>query len=123
MNAEYRASPRHDLGSFVGPHTRKGVNQGFLVANLSAGGMGVLRLRPGRFTDADMDRDHGWYAIPLPALNEHLTAYAQVVHRRTFGPMEALGLRFRFVTPFDLVKLETYLKTQSVPSPEAISLD
>ena len=109
-----RAEPRFDNGTFVGPGTRGGVDEGFLAVNISRRGMAIQRVRR-RFRRAgDLDLDHGfcWVAVPLPGRARHLKALAEVMYRRQRGPWATVGLRFRYLAPAELAALDQYLGEQ-----------
>jgi len=109
--ANQRRHNRHDVGSFVAPGIRSGTPEGFLAVNLSRGGMALLRMaRSGRRRgDLDLDGQFAWVAVPLPQQGRHVVALAEVMHRQTFGPLESVGLKFRYLSPTDQAALDTYL--------------
>lgn len=110
---EQRRACRHPIGSFVGPGTRAGAMEGFMVVELSRSGMSLLRVAP-RPELAEQDKrglDHrfGWLAVPLPERGLHLCALAEVVRRQRFGPLELVGVRFEQMTASDRRLLDEYL--------------
>jgi c-di-GMP-binding flagellar brake protein YcgR len=109
MNTEQRITDRIEIGRFVGSDDR-GTTRGFFAVNLSRGGMSVLRI-PGQEQGLEhgLDGDFSWVSIPLPDRGNTLQAVAEVVHRRDYGPLERVGLKFRYLSPADRQLLEDYL--------------
>lgn len=111
---QQRRASRHSIGSFVAPGTRAGAMEGFMVVELSRGGMSLLRVAPRAKVDGadegDLDRRFCWLAIPLPERGVHLCALVRVVHRRRFGPLEQLGVRFEQMSASDRERLDEYLR-------------
>jgi hypothetical protein len=110
---QQRRASRHLIGSFVAPGTRAGALEGFMVVELSRGGMSLLRVaRPATLAEEDkrgLDHRFSWLAVPLPERGLHLCALAEVVHRRRFGPLEMLGVRFEQMSTGDRRLLDEYL--------------
>lgn len=102
---------RHDLGSFVAPGMRSGTPEGFLAVNVSRGGMALLRMAHSgrRKGDLDLDGQFAWVGVPLPELGRHVVALAEVVHRHAYGPLESVGLKFRYLSPEDQSALDRFL--------------
>lgn len=109
MTTEQRIMDRIEIGRFVGSDDR-GTTRGFFAVNLSRGGMSVLRI-PGneKGLENGLDGDFAWVSVPLPDRASSLQAVAEVVHRRDYGPLERVGLRFRYMAPADRQLLEDYL--------------
>ena len=111
-----RPDARHVIGRFVAPGTQAGAMEGFMVVDLSADGMSVLRVARKPGPDGQWPPKHGldhrfsWLAVPLPERDAHVCALAEVVHRKRFGPLELLGLRFEQMTPADRELLVAYLE-------------
>lgn len=111
-----RQDARHVIGRFVAPGTQAGVTEGFMVVDLSAEGMSVLRVarKPGPDGECPpmhgLDHQFSWLAVPLPERGTHVCALAEVVHRKRFGPLELIGLRFEQMTPNDRAALTEYLQ-------------
>lgn len=104
--------PRHLIGRFVAPGTEAGAKEGFMVVDLSVHGMSLLRVarkadeaKPER----GLDRRFCWLAVPLPERDTHVCALAEVVHRKRYGPLEMLGVRFEQMSVSDRLVLEDYL--------------
>ncbi len=113
VQLEQRRASRHMIGSFVGPGTRAGAMEGFMVVELSRCGMSLLRVAP-RFDGDEADKrglDHrfGWLAVPLPERGLHLCALAEVIRRQRFGPIELVGVRFEQMSVGDCRLLDDYL--------------
>ena len=110
---QQRRASRHMIGSFVAPGTRAGALEGFMVVELSRGGMSLLRVaRSPDLAEQDkrgLDHRFSWLAVPLPERGLHLCALAEVAHRRRFGPLELLGVRFEQMSPGDRRLLDEYL--------------
>jgi hypothetical protein len=110
---QQRRASRHMIGSFVAPGTRAGALEGFMVVELSRGGMSLLRVacKPELAEQDKRGLDHrfSWLAVPLPERGLHLCALAEVVHRRRFGPLELLGVRFEQMSASDRRVLDEYL--------------
>lgn len=107
---EQRRTPRHPIGRFVAPGTAAGAMEGFLVVDLSRDGMAVLRVA--RKQDAKprgLDHRFSWLAVPLPEVDLQICVLAEVLHRRTFGPLELLGVRFEQMSAEDRAVLDEYL--------------
>lgn len=121
-----RRANRHSIGSFVAPGTRAGAMEGFMVAELSRGGMSLLRVA--RKTEGladdwrDLDQRFSWLAIPLPERGVHLCALARVIHRRRFGPLELIGVCFEQMSAQDRELLDEYLGEREQLSCGAASL-
>jgi hypothetical protein len=109
MNTEQRGTGRIEIGRFVGSDDR-GTTRGFFAVNLSRGGMSVLRIpNNDKGLEHGLDGDFAWITVPLPDRSNSLQAVAEVVHRRDYGPLERVGLRFRYLSPADRQLLEDYL--------------
>ncbi len=109
--ANQRRYDRHDVGSFVAPGIRSGTPEGFLAVNVSQGGMALLRMANSgrRKGDLDLDGQFAWVGVPLPERGRHVVALAEVMHRQTFGPLESVGVKFRYLSPDDHQALEDYI--------------
>ena len=109
MNTEQRDMDRIEIGRFVG-RDKYGSSEGFFAVNISKGGMSLLRV-PGqnKRMETGLDGEFAWISIPLPDRRNKLTAVAEVVHRREYGPLERLGVRFRYMSPADRQLLDEYL--------------
>jgi hypothetical protein len=121
-----RRANRHPIGSFVAPGTRAGAMEGFMVVELSRGGMSLLRVarKPEGLADdwRDLDQRFAWLGVPLPERGVHLCALASVVHRRRFGPLELIGVRFEQMSAKDRELLDEYLGEREQLSCGAASL-
>jgi PilZ domain len=108
---EQRRDSRHTIGRFVAPGTQAGAMEGFMVVDLSREGMSLLRVarKPGEGKPRGLDHRFSWLAIPLPEADLHLCALAEVVHRRAYGPLELLGVRFEQMSAEDRAVLDDYL--------------
>ncbi len=108
---EQRRDSRHTIGRFVAPGTQAGAMEGFMVVDLSREGMAVLRVarKPDQSKPRGLDHRFSWLAIPLPEVDIHLCALAEVVHRRSYGPLELLGVRFDQMSADDRALLDDYL--------------
>lgn len=108
---EQRQASRHAIGRFVAPGTRAGAMEGFMVVDLARDGMALLRVarKPDEGKLRGLDHRFSWLAIPLPEVDIHLCALAEVVHRRAFGPLELLGVRFEQMSTEDRGLLDEYL--------------
>src|SRR5690349_11870400 len=108
---EQRRDNRHAIGRFVAPGTQAGAMEGFMVVDLSREGMSLLRVarKPGDGKPRGLDHRFSWLAIPLPEADVHLCALAEVVHRRSYGPLELLGVRFEQMSAEDRDVLDAYL--------------
>lgn len=111
-----RQDARHVIGRFVAPGTQAGAMEGFMVVDLSTQGMSVLRVARKPGADGQWPRKRGldhrfsWLAVPLPERGSHVCALAEVVHRKRFGPLELLGLRFEQMAAADKEILVEYLQ-------------
>lgn len=110
---QQRRASRHMIGSFVAPGTRAGALEGFMVVELSRGGMSLLRVARNpdlpEVEKCGLDHRFSWLAVPLPERGLHLCALAEVIHRRTYGPLELLGVRFEQMSAGDRRLLDEYL--------------
>jgi hypothetical protein len=104
-----RRAHRHSIGSFVAPGTRAGAMEGFMVVELSRGGMSLLRVAGKRDGARELDDKYSWLAVPLPERGVHLCALARVVHRRRVGPLELIGVSFEHMSAADRELLDEYL--------------
>jgi hypothetical protein len=109
-----RQDSRHLIGSFVAPASQEGAKEGFMVVELSREGMSVLRVapKPGQSVPAGergLSQRFSWLAVPLPERGAQVIALAQVVHRKRFGPLEMIGLRFEQMSAGDRALLDAYL--------------
>lgn len=111
-----RQDTRHVIGRFVAPGTQAGAMEGFMVVDLSSEGMSLLRvarkvtgdeLEPLR--KRGLDHRFSWLAVPLPERGTHVCALAEVVHRKRFGPLEMIGVRFEQMADADRAVLAEYL--------------
>ena len=118
--AEQRTETRFEVSGFVRPHARHGVAEGYLAVNVSRSGMSVLRLRDkSRFIERPrdgLDQRYAWVAVPLPRRTAYVRALAETVHRKSVGPLESVGLRFRYMSPEDRRALDAYLNEEDVPA-------
>jgi hypothetical protein len=111
-----RPDARHVIGRFVAPGTQAGAMEGFMVVDLSLDGMSVLRVARKAGADGEWPKKRGldhrfsWLAVPLPERGSHVCALAEVVHRKRFGPLELLGLRFEQMAATDRAVLADYLQ-------------
>ena len=56
-----------------------------------------------------LDHRFSWLAVPLPERETHVCALAEVVHRKRFGPLEMIGVRFEQMSEGDRALLDDYL--------------
>jgi hypothetical protein len=111
-----RQDARHVIGRFVAPATQAGALEGFMVVDLSAEGMSVLRVArkpgPDRQQPPMQGLDHQFcrIAVPLPERGTHVSALVEVMHRKRFGPLELIGLRFQQMAATDRAVLVDYLQ-------------
>ena len=115
LNTDTRQDSRHVIGTFVAPGTQAGAMEGFMVVDLSCEGMSLLRVAPKAGEARKQERrglDHrfSWLAVPLPERGAHICALSEVVHRRRFGPLEMLGVRFEQMSEADRALLRDYLR-------------
>jgi hypothetical protein len=108
---EQRRDNRHAIGRFVAPGTQAGAMEGFMVVEVSREGMSLLRVarKPGEGKPRGLDHRFSWLAIPLPEAAVHVCVLAEVVHRRIYGPLELLGVRFEQMSADDRAVLDEYL--------------
>src|SRR5262245_42166963 len=110
-----RQDARHVIGRFVAPCRQSGAMEGFMVVDLSAEGMSVLRVARKVGPDGEwppkqgLDHRFSWLAVPLPERNAHVCVFTEVVSRKRFGPLEMLGLRFEQMSATDRAVLADYL--------------
>jgi hypothetical protein len=108
-----RQDARHVIGRFVAPGTQAGAMEGFMVVDLSAQGMSLLRVArksgEARRRKRGLDHRFSWLAVPLPERGTHVCALAEVVHRKRFGPLEMIGVRFEQMSADDRALLDEYL--------------
>ncbi len=108
---EQRRTPRHPIGRFVAPGTAAGTMEGFMVVDLSRDGMSLLRVaRKQDGKPRGLDHRFGWLAVPLPEVDLQICVLAEVLHRRSYGPLELLGLRFEQMSSEDRALLDEYLQ-------------
>src|SRR5262249_18934555 len=110
-----RQDARHAIGRFVAPTTQAGAQEGFMVVDLAADAMSVLRVARKPGSDGQwppargLDHRFSYLAVPLPERGTHVCALAEVVHRKRFGPLEQLVLRFEQMSPTDRALLADYV--------------
>lgn len=112
-----RKDARHVIGRFVAPGTQAGAMEGFMVVDLSSEGMSLLRVARKSTPEAGqakprkrgLDHRFSWLAVPLPERGTHVCALAEVVHRKRFGPLELIGVRFEQMSDDDRAQLADYL--------------
>lgn len=112
VDSDKRRDARHVIGSFVAPGTAAGALEGFMVVDLSRDGMSLLRVGRSDEQPSDprgLDHRFSWLAIPLPERGRNLCALAEVVHRKRYGPLEWIGVRFEQISERDRDDLEAYL--------------
>ena len=110
---EQRKNQRQGLGKFVAPGIRGPESEGYMAVDVSRTGMSLLRLgeegrRAEGLTNHDLDQQYFCVRIPIPGSSEVL-ALAETVRRRPFGPLEEVGIRFRYLTPESQSALDQYL--------------
>jgi hypothetical protein len=127
LSVQHHRANRHVIGSFVAPGTRAGALEGFMVTELSRGGMSLLRVAPkpglAEADKSDLDYRYAWLAVPLPEWSRHLCALVEVIYRRRFGPLEQLGVHFQQMSASDRELLERYLATREYLSFGAGAVD
>lgn len=112
ISSSTRQDHRHVIGRFVAPGTEAGAQEGFMVVDLSLEGMSVLRVAPKADAKPEkrgLDHRFSWLAVPLPERGARVCVLTEVVHRKRFGPLEMIGVRFEQMSPGDRAVLEAYL--------------
>ena len=112
MRATRRYDSRRPIKEFVAPGPLVGTTEGFVIEDLSTGGMSLLRTAP---TTSDVMKRDGlhqrfvWLTVPLPGSDSKVTALIEVVHRELRGDDELIRARFEEMSFADRVKLCDYL--------------
>ena len=112
--SEHRDFNRYELGCFVNREARAGVPEGYLAVDISRGGMSLLRLANSSQDSSSTlevggDPSFEWMAIPLPEQGLHLCALVEIVHQKTCGPLESIGVKFRYLSPANQEILDDFL--------------
>jgi hypothetical protein len=70
--------------------------------------MSLLRLARGAGRRG-LDEDFAWLAVPVPGAGRFVSALGEVIHRRVYGPLEKLGVRFQYIAPDERALLDGWL--------------
>jgi len=107
---------RHDsrlpIHEFVAPGPLVGTTEGFVIEDLSTGGMSLRRDDPNPPDLLDkkaLDYRFAWLTVPLPGSDSEVTALIEVVHRERDGATELIRARFEEMSFADRVSLCEYL--------------
>lgn len=111
MHPARRHDPRRPINRFIAPGPLVGTTEGFVIEDLSTGGMSLVRAAP---RDDVMDKKaldlrYAWLTVPLPGSESKVTALIEVVHRERHGATELIRARFEQMPFADRVRLSDYL--------------
>jgi hypothetical protein len=108
-----RYDSRLPINESVAPGPLLGTTEGFVIEDLSTGGMSLRRHVP---NDSDLldkkalDFRFAWLTMPLTGPDSKVTALIEVVHRERDGATELIRARFEEMSFADRVSLCDYLE-------------
>jgi hypothetical protein len=107
-----RYDSRRPINEFVAPGPLVGTTEGFVIEDLSTGGMSLRRDAPNAPDLLDkkgLDYSFAWLTVPLAGSDTKVTALIEVVHRECDGATELIRARFETMSFEDRVNLCDYL--------------
>jgi hypothetical protein len=107
-----RHDSRRPINEFVAPGPLVGTTEGFVIEDLSTGGMLLRRDSPSERDLLDkkgLDYGLAWLTVPLAGSDTKVTALIEVVHRERDGATELIRARFEQMSFEDRVSLCDYL--------------
>jgi hypothetical protein len=107
-----RYDSRRPINKFITPGPLVGTTEGFVLEDLSTGGMLLRRAAPGHrdaFDKKGLDLRFAWLTVPLPNSEAKVTALIEVVHREQHGTTELIRARFEEMPITDRIRLCDYL--------------
>ncbi|MCA9681599.1 MAG: hypothetical protein KC457_05345 [Myxococcales bacterium] len=107
-----RYDSRRPINQFIAPGPLVGTTEGFVVGDISTGGLSLLRAAPKSgdvLNKKGLDLRFAWLTVPLPASSIKITALLEIIHRERQGPVELIRARFDEMSFSDRVKLCDYL--------------
>jgi hypothetical protein len=111
-----RYDSRRPINKFITPGPLVGTTEGFVLEDLSTGGMSLRRAAPGSRNVLDkkgLDLRFAWLTVPLPESEAKVTALIEIVHREQQGATELIRARFEQMPFADRVQLCDYLEARS----------
>lgn len=108
-----RYDSRRSINTFITPGPLVGTTEGFVLEDLSTGGMSLRRAAPGSrdaFGKKGLDQRFAWLTVPLPDSETKVTALIEVVHRQQEGATELIRARFEEMPITDRIQLSDYLE-------------
>jgi hypothetical protein len=111
-----RYDSRRPINQSVAPGPLVGTTEGFVIEDLSTGGMLLRRNArnvPGLLDKKGLDYRFAWLTVPLSGSETKVTALIEVVHRELDGASELIRARFEEMSFEDRVNLCDYLAQQA----------
>jgi hypothetical protein len=112
MHPTRRYDSRRPINEYVAPGPLVGTTEGFVIEDLSTGGMSLRRNTPsarGLLDKKGLDYGLAWLTVPLAGSDTKVTALIEVVHRERDGATELIRARFEQMSFEDRVNLSDYL--------------
>lgn len=111
MHTSRRLDSRRPINEYVTPGPLVGTTEGFVIEDLSTGGMSLRReaTTPGLLDKKGLDFRFVWLTVPLAGSETSVTALLEVVHRERQGATELIRGRFEEMSFADRVSLSDYL--------------
>jgi hypothetical protein len=112
-----RYDSRRPINEFVAPGPLVGTTEGFVIEDLSTGGMLLRRDAPNAPDLLDkkgLDYKFAWLTVPLAGSDTKVTALIEVVNREPDGATELIRARFEEMSFNDRVSLCDYLAARDL---------
>jgi hypothetical protein len=107
-----RHDSRRPINEYVAPGPLVGTTEGFVIEDLSTGGMSLRRnapIAPDLLDKKGLDFRFACLTVPLAGSDTQVTALIEVVHRERDGATELIRARFEEMSFADRVSLCDYL--------------
>jgi hypothetical protein len=112
MHSSRRYDSRRPINQFITPGPLVGTTEGFVLEDLSTGGMSIRRAAPAQGDAIDkkgLDMRYAVLTVPLPGEETRVTALIEIVHREQDGSTELIRARFEEMPISDRIQLCDYL--------------
>jgi hypothetical protein len=110
MHSTRRYDARRPINQFIPPGPLVGTTEGFVIEDLSTGGMSIRRAAPADTADKKgLDMRYAVLTVPLPGDDTRVTALIEIVHREQDGSTELIRARFEEMPISDRISLCDYL--------------
>jgi hypothetical protein len=112
VHTSRRHDSRRPINEYVTPGPLVGTTEGFVIEDLSTGGMSLRReaSAPSLLDKKGLDFRFVWLTVPLAGSDTKITALLEVVHRERQGSTELIRARFEEMSFADRVSLSDYLE-------------